>query len=133
MAQAENHKAYPLAAKLVKLSMDERAPRYIEQALRHLGGERTQPGGQPTGQDGYGQSHCRITFAPSKSKRNRISSSPSSVSTCRTREPSSHRNIKNPPPPAPINLPPRAPLLLANSYQWLIRSLLIDFDRFFLY
>src|SRR5262249_34609110 len=114
----------------MELVVDERATGNTQQALGRFSSQRSQPGCQPAGQNGDLQPvHCMITLVPSKSNRNRTSSRPSSLMTRRTRAPSSQRNIKNPPPPAPISLPPKVPFSLANWYQWSIRSLLINDDR----
>src|SRR5262249_10430954 len=133
VAQAEDDPAHPLVAQLAELVVDERPAGHLQQALGCLLRQRSQPGRQAAGQDGTRQStHWKTTFVPSKSNRNRTSSRPWSAITCRTFAPSWQRNIRNPPPPAPISLPPMAPLWIARSYQWLIRSLLIDLDRPFL-
>ena len=80
MAQAEDDLPDPLTVELPELVVDEGLTRHVQQALGRFARQRSQPGRQTAGQDRDREpTHAITALVPSKSNRNRTSSSPSSA------------------------------------------------------
>src|SRR5260370_37260575 len=94
----------------------ERSTGNTEECLRNSIRHGTKASSQAAGEYGNGQHHQeRTTLGPSKSKRNRTSSNPASAIVCRSQLRSAAQNIRKPPAPAPTNVPPLAPVLIASE------------------
>src|SRR5208283_327692 len=107
-----------------------------DQRLRDGSGQRSQTSCQTAGKYSYRQHgvlyECARTEVPPKSNCMRTSRSPAPRMAERKRVLSSVYSSRNPPPPAPISLPPRVPWKRAKSYISSIKLLLIPGERFFL-
>ena len=75
----------PRGAQQRGLVDDERCTRDLEQRFRDLLGDVTEACREPTGEDRAGRHHEKTTRVPSKSNRNRTSSSCASAIAARTR------------------------------------------------
>src|SRR5439155_24120691 len=127
----------PVGTQQAQLVGDKRLPIHLDQGFGDGLRQRPQPHRQASRQNRYRQQPAAhdwaTTFVPSKSKRKRTSCKPASRMARRRRTLSSAQKIKKPPPPAPISLPPNAPLSRANWYHWSTWLLLMQAERCFLY
>ncbi len=128
MADTKNNPFHTVPAQQAELVVQKWHTVNVHEAFGCLTRQWAESGGKAASEyRNRKASHCAITSAaagywaitlvPSKSNRNRTCSSPSAAIASRSRALSSQRNMRNPPPPAPISLPPRAPFFMASSYQ----------------